>query len=232
MAKNSRNPQDETLQNENLGAGIDPIFVVDPMGQQNAYVYPSEGLSGTVVNAPDVGFEYSAYSKEDLVYGTVAFIIPTQQNQYGQNPIQMNYIAQSFNANYLSYYKYKNMVLVPQSWKNQLSQIGQSAFATNITPQRQPLFFTVGKLNAVGVITLQLDVYKLNTGLPINFGDKIYATIPSAAQTVPVLVVNNDPANTPDPTLYIETNYTIQKVLQNVNSINANVFSVQVQNNL
>jgi hypothetical protein len=60
MAKNLRNTQDETLQDENLGAGIDPIFVVDPVGQQNAYVYPSEGLSGTVINALDVVSEYDS----------------------------------------------------------------------------------------------------------------------------------------------------------------------------
>lgn len=232
MTRNSRNKQNEAIKDENLGAGLDPIFVVEPIGQQQALVYPSQGLSGTVLNAPEVGFEIGAYSKEDLVYGTIAFIIPAQQNQSQQNPVGVRYIAQSYDTNNTSYYKYENMVLVPQSWKNQLSQIGQSAYATNITPQSQPLFFTVGKLNVVGVVTLQLDVYKLNNGLPIINGNKIYVTIPSATQTIPVFVVNNDPANTPDPTLYIETNYTIQSVLQNVNSINANVFSVQVQNNL
>lgn len=233
MAK-QHNTAEKSLKNVKAAdnAVINPLSIVDIVGQQKSTGYPSQGLTGTVLDSPSDGWETMAIAKEELIYGGPGFMIPCPTNKLMQPATGLVFVSQQYNADFAQHYTAENLVMVLQTYANQVFlQYGTSLMA-NIALGRQPLEFTVGRMNVVGNVRLQLDVYSMQDNLPAKIRSRLYVLKSSEDQLFPVYILNNDPAVTPDPALYIKTNFVVDQVLRQVANINAGTTSVQLINTL
>lgn len=238
MAKN-KETKDINETNEGMvenspipNAGIDPQFTVDVVGQTTSHGYPSQGLTGIALSYPEDGWETMAFSKENMIYGQPAFRITKTVKTPRQPATGLIYISQKYNVDYEAYYTADNLYMVLQTYANQVPLHYGTSLAENIALNRQPLNFTVGRLNVLDTVRLELEVYSMQANLSAQINAPLYVLKGSAAQDYPVFILNNDPTVTPDPTLYIATPFKVVQVLKQVVNFTTGTTLVELMNTL